>query len=57
MPKYLQNTAKKYDLTGTTYDSVAKAFTQAKKNATEKDFVYIGGSTFVVAELPLNKEN
>jgi dihydrofolate synthase/folylpolyglutamate synthase len=53
----LQETAKKYNLIGTRYDSVTKAFTEAKKNATENDFVYIGGSTFVVAELPLNKEN
>ncbi|WP_316636429.1 folylpolyglutamate synthase/dihydrofolate synthase family protein [uncultured Flavobacterium sp.] len=53
----LQDTAKKHNLTGEKYNSVEKAFTEAKKNATENDFIYIGGSTFVVAELPLNKEN
>ncbi|MCC9061885.1 bifunctional folylpolyglutamate synthase/dihydrofolate synthase [Flavobacterium piscisymbiosum] len=46
--------AKKYDLLGEKYDSVAEAFAAAKKNATENDFIYVGGSTFVVAELPLN---
>ncbi|MEN2415199.1 bifunctional folylpolyglutamate synthase/dihydrofolate synthase [Flavobacterium mesophilum] len=50
----LQDTAKKYDLFGEKYDSVEKAFLDAKKNATKNDFIYAGGSTFVVAELPLN---
>ncbi|RED19714.1 dihydrofolate synthase/folylpolyglutamate synthase [Flavobacterium cutihirudinis] len=53
----LQDTAKKYDLIGEKYDSVEKAFLDAKKNATKNDFIYAGGSTFVVAELPLNKES
>ncbi|WPO79632.1 folylpolyglutamate synthase/dihydrofolate synthase family protein [Flavobacterium sp. KACC 22761] len=50
----LQDTAKKYNLFGEKYDSVEKAFLEAKKNATKNDFIYAGGSTFVVAELPLN---
>jgi dihydrofolate synthase/folylpolyglutamate synthase len=49
----LQNAAKKYDLTGDKYDSVEAAFSEAKKNASKNDFIYVGGSTFVVAELPL----
>ncbi|OXA81317.1 dihydrofolate synthase / folylpolyglutamate synthase [Flavobacterium aquidurense] len=49
----LQDTAKKYDLVGEEYDSVKTAFFNAKKNATKDDFIYVGGSTFVVAELPL----
>jgi len=49
----LQTEAKKYDLIGEKYDSVAIAFAEAKRNATENDFIYVGGSTFVVAELPL----
>lgn len=53
----LQDTAKKYDLIGEKYDSVENAFLHAKKNATKNDFIYAGGSTFVVAELPLNKES
>jgi dihydrofolate synthase / folylpolyglutamate synthase len=50
----LQNAAKKYDLQGEQYDSVTAAFLQAKENAGPNDFIYVGGSTFVVAELPLN---
>jgi dihydrofolate synthase/folylpolyglutamate synthase len=50
----LKETAKKYDLIGKIYDSVELAFAEAKKNASKNDFIYVGGSTFVVAELPLN---
>ncbi|WP_281231776.1 bifunctional folylpolyglutamate synthase/dihydrofolate synthase [Flavobacterium gelatinilyticum] len=50
----LQNEAKKHDLIGEKYESVASAFAEAKKNASENDFIYAGGSTFVVAELPLD---
>lgn len=50
----LQNAAKKHDLQGEQYDSVTVAFLEAKKNAGQNDFIYVGGSTFVVAELPLN---
>jgi dihydrofolate synthase/folylpolyglutamate synthase len=50
----LQNAAEKFGLQGKKYDSVAIAFAEAKKNAGENDFIYAGGSTFVVAELPLN---
>jgi dihydrofolate synthase/folylpolyglutamate synthase len=50
----LKEAAKKYDLIGEKYDSVEKAFAAAKENASQNDFIYIGGSTFVVAELPLN---
>ncbi|WP_026728935.1 bifunctional folylpolyglutamate synthase/dihydrofolate synthase [Flavobacterium denitrificans] len=50
----LQDTARKYDLFGEKYESVEKAFLEATKKATKNDFIYAGGSTFVVAELPLN---
>ncbi|UTN04756.1 bifunctional folylpolyglutamate synthase/dihydrofolate synthase [Flavobacterium bizetiae] len=50
----LKVAAKKYNLLGEKYDSVAEAFAAAKQNATENDFIYVGGSTFVVAELPLS---
>ncbi|MCD0470918.1 folylpolyglutamate synthase/dihydrofolate synthase family protein [Flavobacterium sp. JAS] len=53
----LQDAAKKHNLIGTKYNSVEKAFLSAQKNATEDDFIYVGGSTFVVAELPLNSKN
>ena len=43
--------AAKFDLKGETYISVSNAYQSAKENAHSKDFVYIGGSTFVVAEI------
>ncbi|MFD1601475.1 bifunctional folylpolyglutamate synthase/dihydrofolate synthase [Flavobacterium artemisiae] len=50
----LQSESKKHDLIGEKYHSVEIAFAEAKKNASENDFIYVGGSTFVVAELPLD---
>lgn len=50
----LQNAAKNFDLIGEKYDSVESAFAEAKQNASKNDFIYVGGSTFVVAELPLD---
>lgn len=50
----LQEKAKKQNLAGNTYNSVTEAYMSAKNNATKNDFIFIGGSTFVVAELPLN---
>jgi len=50
----LKNAAANFDLKGEKYDSVEIAFAVAKKNASENDFIYVGGSTFVVAELPLD---
>jgi len=50
----LKNAAANFGLKGEKYDSVAIAFAEAKKNASENDFIYAGGSTFVVAELPLD---
>jgi len=51
----LQEEARKYHLKGNIYPSAAEAYLESRNNATEKDFIFIGGSTFVVAELPLNK--
>jgi len=53
----LQEKALQFSLKGNTYNSVAIAYEAAKNNSTKEDFIYIGGSTFVVAELPLNQEN
>lgn len=47
----LQQEGKKYSLTGARYSSVARAFKEAKNNAKPTDMLYIGGSTFVVAEI------
>ncbi|WP_179315521.1 bifunctional folylpolyglutamate synthase/dihydrofolate synthase [Winogradskyella undariae] len=38
-------------LIGKTYNSVELALTSAKSNAKKNDFIYVGGSTFVVAEI------
>ena len=47
----LQTEAMNYDLKGEGYSQVAIAFEAAKKNATTQDMIFIGGSTFVVADL------
>jgi dihydrofolate synthase / folylpolyglutamate synthase len=47
----LKEKAALYNLTGQTYPSVSNAYQAAKEKATSKDFIYIGGSTFVVAEI------
>jgi len=53
----LQEKALQFSLIGNTYDSVLEAYNVAQNNSTKDDFIYVGGSTFVVAELPLNKED
>jgi dihydrofolate synthase/folylpolyglutamate synthase len=47
----LTEKASQHDLTGKTYHSVSEAYDSAKEFATPNDFIYIGGSTFVVAEI------
>lgn len=47
----LQVKSSYYDLIGEVYSSVSVAFESAKKVANEDDMIYIGGSTFVVAEI------
>ena len=47
----LQLQAKKYGLKGRKYASVRHAFKAAKKWANPEDFIYVGGSIFVVAEV------
>lgn len=42
--------AKCYELKGNVFNSVQDALNSAKKNASEKDLIFVGGSTFVVAE-------
>ena len=43
--------ATQYNLTGEIFDSVSNAYTSAKKKADTSDMIYVGGSTFVVAEI------
>ncbi len=48
--KILQEKAKKYHLQGEIYPSVSEAKKNAKKLSSPNDLIFIGGSTFVVAE-------
>jgi dihydrofolate synthase / folylpolyglutamate synthase len=47
----LKNAANDYGLRGETYPSVSAAYSAALANAGNNDFIYVGGSTFVVAEI------
>lgn len=47
----LQNTAKEFGLKGSVYGSVSEAFKNAEKSAKQSDVIFIGGSTFTVAEI------
>lgn len=47
----LAEKARSYGLHGNTYPTVAAAYQTARKQAGDRDMIYIGGSTFVVAEV------
>ena len=47
----LKQKAASFDLKGGVYISVSEAYQKAIENATKSDFIYIGGSTFVIAEI------
>ncbi|OYQ37116.1 tetrahydrofolate synthase [Flavobacterium cyanobacteriorum] len=47
----LKTKASVYKLYGSSYNSAKEAYAAALQNASPHDFVYIGGSTFVVAEI------
>ena len=49
--KLLESALKKNQLFGKSYNSVSEALTSAKSKANKKDLIYVGGSTFVVAEI------
>ena len=49
--KVLQAKAKDFNLNGKIYSSVAEAYKKAMQNADKEDVVFIGGSTFTVAEV------
>lgn len=48
---FLKEKATDFELSGNSYNSVSDAYVSAQKNAGKNDFIYIGGSTFVVAEV------
>ena len=47
----LKKSAENFGLNGLVYDSVSEAYREALSKSTENDFIYVGGSTFVVAEI------
>jgi len=49
--KILKESAESFRLKGEIYLSVPDAYAAALRNSTENDFIYVGGSTFVVAEV------
>lgn len=47
----IANIATKYDLHGKTYGNVAEAYEATVNNASTNDYIYVGGSSFIVADL------
>ena len=47
----LKHQAAEKGLVGNSYNSVSEAFAAAKNNAKEDDFIFVGGSNFVVGEV------
>jgi dihydrofolate synthase/folylpolyglutamate synthase len=47
----LKKTSKEYKLMGDVYESLLKAYDQALKDSSENDLIFVGGSTFTVAEI------
>lgn len=47
----LQTKAQDFGLIGKVYHSIPEAYQQALESASQTDFIYVGGSTFVVAEI------
>ncbi|RXR34769.1 bifunctional folylpolyglutamate synthase/dihydrofolate synthase [Flavobacterium piscinae] len=50
-PEILKQKADEFGLNGKVYNSVSEAYTMAKEKSTANDLIYVGGSTFVVAEI------
>jgi dihydrofolate synthase/folylpolyglutamate synthase len=48
---FLHQKATTFGLHGEVFNSVSEAYKKALQVATKSDFIYIGGSTFVVAEI------
>ena len=47
----LRDAAKQFNLVGNVYSSVSEAYRSAIAKASDNDVIYVGGSTFVVAEV------
>lgn len=50
-PEILRQKAAEFGLNGKVYNSVSEAYHKARKAAASNDLIYVGGSTFVVAEI------
>ena len=50
-PEILQKKATEFGLSGGVFNSVSEAYEEAINLAKDSDFIYVGGSTFVVAEI------
>jgi dihydrofolate synthase / folylpolyglutamate synthase len=50
-PEILTQKAAEFGLNGKVYNSVSEAYKKAKEKSSANDFIYVGGSTFVVAEI------
>ena len=46
----LQQQAKLFDLKGNSYPTIAEAYSAALADSTENDFIYVGGSSYIVAD-------
>lgn len=47
----LKKIANKYGLQGDTFSTVGEAYKQALSDSSEDDFIYVGGSSYIVADL------
>jgi dihydrofolate synthase/folylpolyglutamate synthase len=47
----LKQRAESADLQGMVISDVNEAIAEAKRNSNQDDFIFVGGSTFVVAEI------
>jgi dihydrofolate synthase/folylpolyglutamate synthase len=52
----LQQLANKHGLEGECYENVASAVMSAQKNSLPEDFIFVGGSNFIVADLLSNRD-
>ncbi len=52
----LQELARKAGLKGNAYPTVVEAVQAAKKDCPPKDFIFVGGSSFIVADLLANRD-
>lgn len=49
----LKEKARAHGLVGSCFEGVEEAYSNALQNADKEDLIYVGGSTFVVAEMPI----